>query len=155
MAQKKIQTAQPNIAKEMDLDSLQEKINNNSDFRKKLAKDDLLWFSMIYFQKYFFYKTAPFQKEIYKILQAGNSFNEIMLLGECQDNDLNSFHPIWAMVTGKKHHIVLITDTFSQIKDHIYNLKNELENNERLKEDFGTFEVELETQKDRSGKRHQ
>ena len=132
----------------MDLESLQEKINKNSDFRKKLANDDLLWFAMIYFQKYFFYKTAPFQKEIYKILQAGNSFNEIIAFrGSAKTTISTLFYPIWAMVTGKKHHIVLITDTFSQIKDHIYNLKNELENNERLKEDFGTFEVELETQK--------
>lgn len=57
------------------------------------------------------------------------------------------FYPIWVMVTGKKHHIVLISDTFSQIKDHIYNIKTELENNERLKKDFGFFEVEMETQK--------
>ena len=57
------------------------------------------------------------------------------------------FYPIWAMVTQRKHHIVLISDTFSQIKDHIYNIKTELENNERLKKDFGPFEVEVETQK--------
>ena len=131
-----------------ELKIIQEKINNNIDFRKKLASDDLLWFSMIYFQKYFFYKTAPFQKEIYKILQAGNSFNEIIAFrGSAKTTISTLFYPIWAMVTGRKHHIVLIADTFPQIKDHIFNIKSELESNKRLVEDFGEFDVTIETQK--------
>lgn len=108
----------------------------------------MIWFARIYFNKYLFYKIAPFQKEIYDILQDGNDFNEIVAFrGSAKTTISMLFYPIWAMVMGKKHFIVLIADTFNQIKDHIYNIKSELESNERLKEDFGSFEVKIETQK--------
>ena len=108
----------------------------------------MLWFARIYFNKYLFYQTAPFQKEIYQILESGKDFNEIVAFrGSAKTTMAMLFYPIWAMATERKHHIVLISDTFGQVKDHIYNIKNELETNERLKEDFGTFEIEEETQK--------
>lgn len=125
-----------------------QRIKSDSDFRKELASRDLIWFAQIYFQKYLSYKTAPFQKEIYKILQDGNDFNEIIAFrGSAKTTMAMLFYPIWAMVTGRKHHIVLISDTFGQVKDHIYNIKSELENNKRLIEDFGSFETEAENQK--------
>jgi len=108
----------------------------------------LIWFARIYFKKYLFYKTAPFQIEIYEILEDGNDFNEIIAFrGSSKTTLAMLFYPIWAMVTRRKHHIVLISDTFGQVKDHIYNIKTELETNERLKEDFGEFEIEEETRK--------
>jgi len=108
----------------------------------------LLWFARIYFKKYLSYKIAPFQKDIYQILEDGDKFNEIIAFrGSAKTTLAMLFYPIWAMVTGRKHHIVLIADTFSQIKDHIYNIKVELENNERLIEDFGSFEIQTETKK--------
>ena len=133
---------------ETELQVIQKKINNNDAFRKELAGGDLIWFSQIYFNKYLFYKIAPFQIEIYQILQDGNDFNEIIAFrGSAKTTMAMLFYPIWAMVTGRKHHIVLISDTFGQVKDHIYNIKTELENNKRLIEDFGPFDVEMETKK--------
>lgn len=127
---------------------LEEEITKNGEFRRGLATDSLLWFARIYFNKYLFHKLADFQKEIYGILQDGNDFNEIIAFrGSAKTTISMLFYPIWALVTGKKHHIVLISDTFPQVKDHIYNIKSELESNERLIEDFGEFDVEMETQK--------
>ena len=137
-------------AMEINFQQLQEKINNNKEFRKELAKSSLIWFAKIYFSKYLFYKTAPFQKEIYVILQDDDNdlLDEIIAhRGSAKTTMAMLFYPIWAMITGRKHHIILISDTFSQVKDHIYNLKNELENNARLKKDFGPFDVKMETQK--------
>ena len=108
----------------------------------------MVWFARIYFNKYLFYKIAPFQTEIYQILEDGNDFNEIIAFrGSAKTTMAMLFYPIWAMVTKRKHHVVLISDTFGQVKDHIYNIKTELENNKRLIEDFGSFEVEMETHK--------
>lgn len=133
---------------QQDLQQLEEKINQNDTFRKQIASESLLWFARIYFNKYLFYQTAPFQKEIYQILEDGNNFNEIIAFrGSAKTTLAMLFYPIWAMVTGRKHHIVLISDTFGQVKDHIYNIKTELESNARLVKDFGSFELELETQK--------
>lgn len=47
---------------------------------------------------------------------------------------------IWAVISEKKKFPVILADTFSQAKLHIYNLKAELESNELLKEDWGPFE---------------
>ena len=127
---------------------MEEKINQSDDFRKELATNSLIWFARIYFNKYLFYPTADFQREIYKILQDGNDFNEIIAFrGSAKTTLAMLFYPIWAMITGRKHHIVLISDTFGQVKDHIYNIKNELENNKRLIQDFGPFEITQDTQK--------
>ena len=49
-------------------------------------------------------------------------------------------YPIWAMITGRSHFTVLVNDTLPQAKLNIYNLKNELENNQLLIEDWGPFE---------------
>ena len=133
---------------QQDLRLLTSKINENEAFRKKIASDSLLWFAQIYFNKYLFYKIGSFQEEIYKILQAGDDFNEIIAFrGSAKTTIAMLFYPLWAMVTERKHHIVLISDTFGQTKDHIYNIKTELETNERLKRDFGPFEFEKETNK--------
>jgi len=48
--------------------------------------------------------------------------------------------PIWAMITGKSHYTLILSDTFNQVKEHIYNIKNELETNKLLIKDFGPFE---------------
>jgi len=47
--------------------------------------------------------------------------------------------PIWAIITGKSRFPVLLSNTFSQTKLYIYNLKTELEYNSLLVEDFGPF----------------
>ena len=130
------------------LNLLWEKINNNKEFRKEIAKSSLLWFARIYFNKYLFYKTAPFQKEICKILQNKSAFNEIIAFrGSAKTTMAMLFLPIWAVITGDKHFVVLVADTFPQIKDHIANIKSELEDNERLIQDFGPFNVKIEDQK--------
>ena len=134
----------------MSLQQLEKKISQNSNFRKELARQSLIWFAKIYFSKYLFYKTAPFQKEIYKILQDDDNdlLDEIIAhRGSAKTTMAMLFYPIWAMINRRKHHIVLISDTFSQVKDHIYNLKNELESNTRLIKDFGPFDVKMETGK--------
>jgi len=81
-------------------------------------------------------------------LQDGNDFNEIVAFrGSAKTTIAMLFYAIWVIVSGRKHFVILISDTFSQVKDHIYNIKNELETNKRLIKDFGSFEVEAETKK--------
>ena len=106
------------------------------------------WFSKIYFGKYLFYKTADFQKKIYQILQGDDDFVEMIVFrGGGKTTMSMLFYVIWAIITGRKHFIVLISDTFGQVKEHIYNIKAELENNKQLIADFGPFEIQIETEK--------
>ena len=48
--------------------------------------------------------------------------------------------PIWAIISNKSKFPLLVSDTGSQAKQHIYNLKSELENNQLLINDWGPFQ---------------
>lgn len=45
--------------------------------------------------------------------------------------------PLWCAVYKKKHYIIIVSDTSGQADDFLQNIKNELEDNELLKYDFG------------------
>lgn len=47
--------------------------------------------------------------------------------------------PIWSVITKRAKFPILFSDTFGQVKQHIYNLKTELENNKLLIADWGPF----------------
>ncbi len=123
-------------------EELKKKIIENQAFRKQLAINSYYWFFHIYFAKYIKYPTGEFQREWCDLLEDLNiNFLEIIgFRGSAKTTYAVLGFPIWAMITGKSHHSLLISDTFGQIKGHIYNLKNELENNQLLIEDFGSFE---------------
>ena len=48
--------------------------------------------------------------------------------------------PIWCAVYKKKHYIIIVSDTSGQADDFLSNIRNELEDNEMLIEDFGLQE---------------
>jgi len=96
--------------------------------------------------RYINYPTAPFQKEIYRLLEGKeNKFLEIIAFrGSAKTTIAMLGFPIWSFITGRNKFIVLLSNTFSQIKSHISNIKNELEHNKLLLNDFGPFEGEEE-----------
>ena len=118
------------------------KIIENPTKRKWAARNDFGFFFHYYFSHYVKYKTAEFQKEIDGLLQDWNlKFLEVIAFrGSAKSTIAILAFPIWAVISGKAHFLVLISDTFSQAKGHIYNLKTELENNKLLIRDFGPFE---------------
>lgn len=48
--------------------------------------------------------------------------------------------PIWVAVYGKKHYVVIVSDTADQANDFLGNIKAEFEDNELLINDFGDLE---------------
>ena len=132
-----------------NIQKIQARIKIDDEFRKELATKSLIWFARIYFSKYLFYSTAPFQKDIYQSLEDKSiPFLELLIFrGSAKTTLTMLFYLIWEIILGERHFIIPISDTFGQIKEHIYNVKAELEDNKRLIKDFGPFEVEEETQK--------
>ena len=121
---------------------IKDKILNDRNFRKQIAKDSFYWFQHIYFPHYITYDTADFQKELYGFLQDWSiTFLEVIAFrGSAKSTIVSLGLPIWAMITEKANLIILCADTFPQAKDHISNLIAELENNELLINDWGPFE---------------
>ena len=130
----------------METEKLQQKIIENQIFRKELAKSSFYWFFHIYFSHYVKYPTADFQNEICNILQnSKNKFSEIIAFrGSAKSTYATFAFPIWSVISENSKFIILLADTYSQTKLHIYNLKTELENNKLLIQDWGKFEGEKE-----------
>ena len=52
--------------------------------------------------------------------------------------------PIWAIISDRAKFPIIVSDTGIQAKQHIYNLKDELENNKELIRDWGPFQKQEE-----------
>jgi len=122
------------------------KIIQDKTKRKWAVKNDFRLFFHYYFSHYIKYETAPFQNQMYEDLQNWDiRFEEIIAFRESAKSTLVMLGlPIWAIISNKAKFPVLVSDTGTQAKQHIYNLKNELENNQKLIRDWGPFQGQEE-----------
>ena len=83
-----------------------------------------------------------FHSAIYQELQKpGPGFAEIIAFRGSAKSTLASLAlPLWAAITKQRNFIIPCSDTFTQAKQLITNLIYELETNEIIHRDFGTFE---------------
>jgi predicted phage terminase large subunit-like protein len=123
-----------------------ERILRDVSFRKQITRESFYWFFATYFEKYIEYPMAPMHRDMAQVLADWeNKFVEILGFRESAKSVWAVLAlPIWAMITGKAHLILLLGDTFEQIKLHIENIKSELEMNEKLIKDWGAFDVKIE-----------
>lgn len=110
--------------------------------RIALAKRDLRFFTLHYLPHYIQAEVPEFHEDIYAELQkSGGGFTEIIAFRGSAKSTLASLAlPLWAAITGQRNFIILCSDTFTQAKQIITNLIYELENNEIIHRDFGTFQ---------------
>lgn len=126
-------------------DIIPEKIVNamikDGKIRKEITKENFFIFFHFYFSHYIKYPTAKFQKEIIKYLDEKNdNLFVVSFRGSSKSTIVTTAYPIWAIL-GKqqKNFIIIFCQTQSQAKQHLMNLRTELENNELLKKDLGPF----------------
>ncbi|MFA5080290.1 MAG: hypothetical protein WC472_01555 [Candidatus Paceibacterota bacterium] len=125
-----------------DLNKIKKRIITDRDFRINLALNSFYYFFHIYFAHYIKYDTADFQKEIMSLCQDDSiPFLEVIAFrGSAKSSIVTLAYAIWVVVTGRRHYPIITSDTFGQAKQHIFNLKSELETNDLLVNDFGPFE---------------
>lgn len=113
--------------------------------RTTITKDSFFYFFHFYYAHYVKYETADFQKEIIHLLEKGNNDNlyVVAFRGSGKSTMATTAYPIWAIL-GKqqKKFCVIFCHTRAQAKQHMMNIKQELENNELLKKDLGPFQEE-------------
>jgi predicted phage terminase large subunit-like protein len=111
--------------------------------RIAITKDSFFYFFHFYYCHYVKYRTADFQKEIIHYLE--KSSTEYLYLtafrGSGKSTMVTTSYPIWAIL-GKqqKKFCIIFCQTRIQAKQHMMNIKQELENNELLKKDLGPFQ---------------
>lgn len=118
-------------------------IRQDSLVRQELAKESHLWFFLLYMSSYMQYDFAPFHYEMFSFTEdeSINLINIMAFRGSAKSTILSQSFPIWA-ATGKleKKFILLVSQTQTQAKLHLANIKQELETNELMKKDIGPFQ---------------
>lgn len=112
-------------------------------FRIKEAENNLAFFAAYYFPHYSQCRNSEFHFHLYQVLKeaikkpTGQRISEAAPRGNAKSSIVSLIFPLWCAVFNKKHFIILISDTASQANSFLSNIREEIENNDRLKADFG------------------
>lgn len=122
-----------------------EKIIRNRKVRRKLSQESFYWFFHIYFSHYVKYETAPFQQEMFHLLQDESSQTLVFVAfrGSGKSTIVTMAYVLWSIL-GKQHkkYVIIAGQTQWQARQHLQNIKQELERNSILRNDLGPFSEE-------------
>lgn len=127
------------------LSDLWGKIINDPIARAALARRSHEHFFALYLPHYVKYKTAPFQKELFALTEdtsipivAVTAFR-----GSAKSTIMNMSLSLWSILGIQQAKFVLVVgQTIQQARQHLKNIKTELESNELLRQDLGPFQEE-------------
>lgn len=109
----------------------------------KLCENDLYLFAIRYFPHYLKKPSSQFHRYLYSLLvrdtnryPKGVKWAIAAPRGNAKSSIVSGVFPIWCMCYEKKRFIIELSDTLSQAEDFLYDIKQELELNEKLKRDF-------------------
>lgn len=121
---------------------LQQLVKDKS-IRVAVTRQSHQWFFPVYLAPYIKYGTAEFQKDILSITEDDGIGMAIIeaFRGSAKSTIVTLSYPLWAIV-GKpqKHFVLILSQTQSQAKLHLANIRRELESNQLLKQEMGPFE---------------
>lgn len=113
--------------------------------RTSITKESFSYFFHFYYAHYVKYPTADFQKEIMYLLEKDPIENLFVVAfrGSGKSTIITTAYPIWSILGKQQKKFVLIfCQTKAQAKQHMMNLRRELEDNDVLKKDLGPFQEE-------------
>lgn len=120
---------------------------NDTNVRTALVYQNHEAFCSIYLRRHLKYEFAYFHKEMFRITEAyQHKLNVFMAFrGSGKSTILNLSNALWS-ITGKhqKKFVLIVSKTRVQSQSHFDNIKQELEENELLKNDLGPFQVTKE-----------
>jgi hypothetical protein len=112
------------------------------EVRLAACKNDLELFGKVYFGKRLTDETPDFHKELFALAQEAKETNEPLAIaaprGHAKSTILSFLLPIHELLYQTKKYIVIISDTHYQATLLVGDIRYELENNPRIKSDFGT-----------------
>lgn len=126
-------------------DEVVEQMIKDRQVRSAVCRQSHFMFFHFYFAHYVKYKTAAFQREIFYLTESSSTDNLFVVAfrGSGKSTILTTSYPIWAILgEQQKKFVLILCQTQSQAKQHMMNLRRELENNTILKNDLGPFREE-------------
>ncbi len=124
---------------------IQKKILENQNFRAKIAKESHYNFFHIYFSHYITYETAPFQQDFFSLTENESIKNLVIIAfrGSGKSTIINLSYVLWSILgRQQKKFVLLVGQTQHQARQHLKNIRRELEANEVLRKDLGPFDEE-------------
>jgi len=123
-----------------------QQIASDRVLRQKIGYENHYLFFVMYFAHYIKYAIAEFHKDIFRITEdTRHALACIVAFRGSGKSTLITFsYAIWAVLgVQQKKFILIICQTQAQARQHMANLKYELENNQLLKSDMGPFREEI------------
>lgn len=121
-------------------------LSRDRDARREVTRQSHFLFFHLYFAHYVKYPIAEFHRDIFRITEdAVNKLAMIIAFRGSGKSTLVTFsYALWAILGVQQKKFVLINcQTQAQAKQHMTNIKFELEQNRLLKSDMGPFKEEV------------
>lgn len=125
--------------------NLFEQISKDRSVRQAVTKESHLMFFHVYFPHYVTYQIAEFQKDIFRITEdQSNPLAVIVAFRGSGKSTLVTFsYSLWSILgIQQKKFVLILCQTRTQAKQHMMNLRRELEDNALLRNDLGPFQEE-------------
>ena len=119
-----------------------DQILTDKTLRRNMVQRSFEYFFPIYFHRYMEYETAPFQKEIFNILEDESIKLAVIVAfrGSAKSTIITTAYVLWSILgTQQRKFIVICGQTEQKARQYLYNIKSELLHNELLRKDLGPF----------------
>ena len=124
-----------------------ERMIRDRSVRTAICRQSHFVFFHFYFAHYVKYKTALFHREIFSLTEQADIKNIFIVAfrGSGKSTIITTSYPLWAILgEQQKKFVLILCQTQAQAKQHMMNLRRELENNVLLKGDLGPFREEAD-----------
>lgn len=122
-----------------------DKMFRDRRIRTAITRQSHFMFFHFYFAHYVKYQTADFQREMFFLSEQLDIKNLFIVAfrGSAKSTIFTTSYPVWAILgEQQKKFVLILCQTQAQAKQHMMNLRRELENNTLLKNDLGPFQEE-------------
>lgn len=134
------QTTQPVLS-----DEHSDQMFKDRKVRRAIVRESHLLFFHFYFPHYVRYETAPMHFELFRMSEDETISRLIVVAfrGSSKSTLMTMSYPLWAILgKQRKKFVLILCQTRAQAKQHMMNLKRELEGNDLLNNDLGPFQTE-------------
>ena len=128
--------------------ALLEKILKDRKLRANIVRDSFTWFFAVYFGHYMEYETAPFHEELFRIAEDESIPLAVIasFRGSAKSTIITTAYVLWAIMgRQQKKYPAILSQTEHKAREHLMNIKRELEGNGILRSDLGPFKEESDT----------
>ena len=109
----------------------------NKQQRIKKAKSDFAFFCRYYLGQYFPAAPAPFHREISDLIMRHYRVVTAAPREHAKSTIVSFAFPLWSICFQLRHYIVIFRDSDDVARQQVDDIRRELEDNERILEDFG------------------